>query len=330
MSEENIDIISDDSDNSIVIRAGRYDGLELPELEDNLQAKLTFVKNWATGDGIHFSAVGDVCNKLPPDVYELQINRGNIIFVRTQFSTEDLILFEDSTIENVLNDIKDFWKNKNKFEEFGFVYRRGILLWGVPGGGKTCSIKMIIKEVIKMGGLAIKFTNPEIYNDAIPELRSIQKDTPIVVIMEDLEALSRRFDTSLILNILDGVNSIDNIVYLATTNYPEELEGRLKNRPSRFDRRYHVGHLSTKSRAQLIKHFASKMSPENRVMVDIEKWAEDTNKMTPAHIKELFISVVLFNKDYDETLQLLKEMGKNVSSDKDSNEEYSAGFRRRD
>ncbi|NJO18646.1 MAG: AAA family ATPase [Thioploca sp.] len=59
--------------------------------------------------------------------------------------------------------------------------------------------------------------------------------------MEDLESILKSNNPSTVLNILDGVNSFDNIVFLATTNYPEELESRIKNRPSRFDRRFYIG-----------------------------------------------------------------------------------------
>jgi len=44
-----------------------------------------------------------------------------------------------------------------------------------------------------------------------------------------------------VLNLLDGVKQVDNIIYIATTNYPELLEERILNRPSRFDRRFHIG-----------------------------------------------------------------------------------------
>src|SRR5258705_13886621 len=85
-------------------------------------------------------------------------------------------------------------------------------------------------------------TSLSIYSSCIPEIfRVIEKDRPLVIIFEDIENLCTGGSTeTLLLNVLDGLDQLENVVYLATTNYIEKLKERIMNRPSRFDRRIYV------------------------------------------------------------------------------------------
>ena len=108
------------------------------------------------------------------------------------------------------------------------------------------------------------------------------------------------------LNILDGVKQIENVVYIATTNYPEKLQERITNRPSRFDRRYEVQMPSGEIREAYIKN---KLTDEDLKKIDIKKWVELTDGMSLSHLKELVISVVVMGKDFDESIATLNSMG---------------------
>jgi SpoVK/Ycf46/Vps4 family AAA+-type ATPase len=232
------------------------------------------------------------------------------VFHRCQYSIEDLIRFDDSRIDNIVRDIQHFWTKGEEFKKYSLAFKRGILIYGPPGSGKSCTIKLVINDIIKRGGIAIKWSDA--FPEAIDALRQIQKDTPVVVIMEDLDAIMGNHGASWILNVLDGVTKIDNIVYMATTNYPEMLEERIANRPSRFDRRYEIGHPNDKSRKQYIEFLANK---SDEVKIDIDKWVKDTKDLSISHIKELFISVHLLDREYDATLKELKDMSKQISSE---------------
>ena len=109
---------------------------------------------------------------------------------------------------------------------------------GPPGGGKSTLVNLIISDVIEKGGIALQFSDPKLFNIGIRHFRQIEPDRPLVIIMEDIDALIGGEDKneSLLLNILDGTDQIDNVIFLATTNYPDKLEQRIIDRPSRFDR----------------------------------------------------------------------------------------------
>ncbi|MFK5088309.1 AAA family ATPase, partial [Klebsiella pneumoniae] len=72
--------------------------------------------------------------------------------------------------------------------------------------------------------------------------------------MEDIDATLEIYNESTVINLLDGVDRVDKIVFLATTNYPEKLGTRIMNRPSRFDKRFKVGYPTDNTRKIYLEH----------------------------------------------------------------------------
>jgi len=146
---------------------------------------------------------------------------------------------------------------------------------------------------------------------SIQFFRKAEPTRPLLVIMEDIDALFGRDGDnheSAILNLLDGVMQIDNVVFLATGNYPEKLAARITDRPSRFDRVIHIGPPAKEDREFYINHLIDSLPLENKKQVDIQRWVKDTDSLSVAHIKELVISVMLYGKEYGETLHSLDKM----------------------
>jgi SpoVK/Ycf46/Vps4 family AAA+-type ATPase len=108
--------------------------------------------------------------------------------------------------------------------------------------------------------------------------------------------------------MLDGIKQIENVTYIATTNYPEKLEERITNRPSRFDRRYYVSPPDKDVRLSYLKNKAQSVDPIPEI--DYDKWTNDTDGMSISHLKELFISVIVMDNDYESSIKQLKELKK--------------------
>jgi DNA replication protein DnaC len=47
------------------------------------------------------------------------------------------------------------------------TYKRGIILWGPPGSGKSSTIQIIMKDVVERDGIVIRFGNPSIFTDGM-------------------------------------------------------------------------------------------------------------------------------------------------------------------
>jgi SpoVK/Ycf46/Vps4 family AAA+-type ATPase len=220
--------------------------------------------------------------------------------------TEDIIRFPETSINAVVSEIEKFWDKEGEFDRAGLPYKRGMILYGPPGTGKSCTVLMAIQDVQKRGGIAVKMDNPYTFLQCIRMLRAVQPNTPLVVVMEDIDSLLEQFSQTDILNILDGVEGLVRTVFLATTNYPEKLGARIINRPSRFDRRFEVPALGPRSRAMYLKHLISKYQPEQEI--NLRRWVEDTEDMSVSHLKELFVGVMILEDDYEDVIAMLKSM----------------------
>lgn len=273
-------------------------------------------RQWTSPDGKVYMAAGETVKEVPPGLYNVGVLQdGSPYFSSIPLRDEKLMRLENSATDEVVAEIQKFWGLKEKFKKMGLLHKRGILLHGPSGTGKSCAIQLLVRDVVERGGVAINFDIPDGYIYATRVFRNIQPETPIVVIMEDLESSlqqgGRGFESKL-LNVLDGVEAtINHVVYVATTNFPETLGQRIANRPSRFDRRICIPNPDLKARKLYLEFIATEPLDSG----ELEKWAVDTEGLAYAHLKELYVGVKALERPYEEVLAALKEMGKNISSE---------------
>jgi|CXWL01.1.fsa_nt_gi energy-coupling factor transporter ATP-binding protein EcfA2 len=288
-----------------------------PEEKPKKRTKRDY-KQWLVSDQV-YRPVGDLVTikKLPPGYYEIENDKGGIYFVDLEVRTESLIKFPDSTSQMVLKDIQSFWTREAVFRKYNLSYKRGIMLYGPPGSGKSCTLRMIAEDVIQRGGVIFNFgESPDMFYEGYMSFRTIQPETPIVVLMEDVDGILSSMAESKVLNILDGVKQIDKIVFLATTNYPSQLKARVMNRPSRFDKRFEVGYPSAESREL---YFTSLFKDDDisQFPVAMSSIVADTKDMTFAHLRELFVSVHILGDTYENAIETLRSMKTQVLEDED-------------
>jgi hypothetical protein len=298
-----------------------------PVEENDEDRKAEGFIQWMTSDDRIFSPASKNVKKLKPGFYEIGSTMQGLYFEKVTLTTEDLVEFPETTSQVVIDEIEKFWEEEKKFRQNKLAYKRGILLYGPPGSGKTCTIKMILDNIVKRGGIAVKFDDVNMFKSGMRVLRRIQEDTPVVALMEDVDSILRYNSESEVINILDGMNGVDKVVYLATTNYPEKLGSRIMNRPSRFDRRYFIGMPNAESRKI---YLSKKLQGKDQ---NVEKWVSDTEGMSIAHLKELVVAVTILDNEYDESVNILRDMKKKVDSgawdDFGDGETISAAIRER-
>jgi len=266
------------------------------------------VSQWTSPDGSTiFVPAGEVSEKLPYGAYVIRENAAwGLYFENIQVKTGDLIDFPQTNIERVFYESRKFWERELYFRKYGIPYKRGLILWGPPGCGKSCCIRLIVNDVIERKGVVINMDNPHLFIGGYRVFRQIQPDTPLVVILEDIDSLLEDWSESAILNILDGVEKIDKVLFIATTNYPEKLGPRIINRPSRFDKRFKISLPNVESR----KIYLTFLN-ERAEFGEIDKWVKDTDGFTLAHLQELFIAVNILGDEYKEAIRTLKLMKSN-------------------
>ena len=167
----------------------------------------------------------DTTNKLFPGQYTVEFSHSRgIYFRRKPVQIDNLLSLPDSTTDEIIRGIELFWSKKETFRELGFLWKRGVLLYGPPGGGKTSTLQLISKRIIDKGGISVYVKDPKMTAEGLEVLRRIEPDRPIVVLLEDIDAIQEKHGEHDVLAMLDGELQINNVVFIATTNYPENLE----------------------------------------------------------------------------------------------------------
>jgi energy-coupling factor transporter ATP-binding protein EcfA2 len=294
------------------------DSIEVTAESDDNFEKIDFHQWSIVGDGT-FLPSPETTRTLVPGMYDPHYSNraGEWGLRRQRVNTDELYELPTKEIQVILSDLKSFWKKKDIYKRFKLMHKRGILLYGDPGCGKSGILQLCMKHIIEdLSGLVINLKDDEAvrgYIDIIPKLRQIEPERPLVVIIEDIDAIAgdSSYITSQLLNLLDGVKQIENVVYIATTNYPEKLAERITNRPSRFDRRYLIDPPTKEVRLAYLKN---KIGEDAKI--DFETWVKDTEGMSMSHLKELFISVFLLDNDYDDAIANLRELKKSPRNKK--------------
>jgi SpoVK/Ycf46/Vps4 family AAA+-type ATPase len=284
-----------------------------PKLRAVKETKVDKYCQWSIS-GSKFYPAFVTADKLESGFYEVGHDQQGYYLQKKETSTDTLYGLPNVELMDIVADIENFWKRAEVYKKFGFLHKRGILMFGDPGNGKSGIIQLCTKYLIEnMSGIVVNLSNGdqiEWFNTISQHLRDIEPERPLIVILEDIDAIAGEgsWSTSMLLNMLDGVKQIDNVVYIATTNYPDKLEERITNRPSRFDRRYEILPPSKEVRESFIKHKLTE--GESNMELDMEQWLEKTEGMSLSHLKELFISVVVMGNDFTETLDTLNGLKK--------------------
>jgi hypothetical protein len=159
---------------------------------------------WAVLPNDVFTAIGTTVTHLPPAIYTLTNANGVIFFNKTKVLTDNLIELDDSAALRVIAGIETFWESKPKFDRFGILFKRGILMWGPAGSGKTATVNMLMNDLVKRGGMVVIVQSPPTAIQGLHELRRIEPERPIIVVLEDIEEMIDNYGEHGLLGLLDG------------------------------------------------------------------------------------------------------------------------------
>ncbi len=135
--------------------------------------------------------------------------------------------------------------NKDKAERLGIPLRRGILMQGAPGTGKTLATRFISKNAIEQG-INVYYIEPKELGSPEPTLEELLEGamhyTPCIIILDDIDLFIGEKNSAgynpkniaTLLHFMDGFDSAEGFVVIGTTNFPERLHPALR-RYGRFD-----------------------------------------------------------------------------------------------
>ncbi len=248
----------------------------------------------------HFYSSG---TKLPAGTYRCVMRHDHGICLRkVEAKNDDVVLLPDPVAENLIKEARKFWLAGEDFRKLGFLHKRGFLLTGPAGCGKTSIINQIADHMLReLGGLVLLVDDPTRAELVLSNLRQVEPERPVLAVIEDIDAMLGDGREERLLSLLDGKTQFDHVLFIATTNYPEKLDHRLQARPSRFDR---VEVIRAPS-AQVRRAYLEKRVPDLGG-AELERWVELSEGFSIAHLKELVLAVRCLGCDLRETAVRLK------------------------
>jgi len=252
-------------------------------------------KYWAL-NGEYFSLCDSSAEKLEPGYYEPEWTNRGVALIKRGLKSDNLFEVPESVSADILASMGQFWSREDRFRECGLMFKRGILLHGPPGAGKTCAIELVCNRLIAEGALVIMGSRAvNLLQGALTMIRQAEPDRRLVVILEDIDRIIQNFDSELS-SLLDGEKQIDNVIFLATTNYLNTLPATITKRPSRFDVLYEVGMPCDEARRRYLEtKFDGAGSDEI-----IDEAVKATTGFSFAHLREMTIRMLVFDTPLDQ------------------------------
>lgn len=238
-------------------------------------------------------------------VYTVKHDRNSGITSIDTFKVEsdEIISLPKSSYFNIMSDVEYFFtaETKQRFKEYGFLYKKAILLHGKPGTGKTCIVVKLIDTFIKTYKNGLVFFNPDLFGfDAVIKL--IHPDVPILVAFEEFDSICENYSEDRLLSLLDGQVQRPNTFYVFTTNFLDKIPKRLF-RPSRISDSIEIGLPKTEARL----HYLNAKIKNSTSDEDIQKWAELTDGLTIDDLKHTVLAVKCLNKTLEDVIpELIK------------------------
>ena len=164
------------------------------------------------------------------------------------------------------------------------------MLYGPPGTGKTHTIRYLASSLPGHTTLIITAAQMALLGHYMTLARLLQ---PALVVIEDVDLIARDREQmgvceepllNQLLNEMDGLKDDADIIFVLTTNRPEQLESALAGRPGRIDQAIEVPLPDEIGRKKLVRLYGKGLALEERVL---DEAAQRTQGVSAAFIKEL-------------------------------------------
>jgi hypothetical protein len=203
----------------------------------------------------------------------------------------DQLVLDPSIVSLLKNDFLSFFQREPWFRKMRLPFRRGYLLHGPPGNGKTTAIRAILTSA-GLTAYTLRLFDSQIDDGDLDRVfeRAV-KHAPAMILLEDIDRAFPRTGESKskvslqqLLNCLDGVATGEGIVTVATANEPTILDPAILRRPGRFDRVVHFPNPS----AVLRREYFCRMH-EQFVAADLNPVVSDSEGFSFAQLREAYI-----------------------------------------
>jgi hypothetical protein len=227
----------------------------------------------------------------------------SVSFHRFPTLNQEQIILPASTMALLERNTVGFLRHADALRRSGRSVKRGLLLHGKPGTGKTMTAKWLAETIPNITVLLLSSEQLWLIKDCCHMARML---APALVIMEDVDLIAaerdeRRHPASQItlhqlLNEMDGLGSDAEVLFLLTTNRPDVLEPALAGRPGRIDQAIEFPLPDSTCRRRLLELYGKGLTLALR---DMEHLVARTEGASPAFIQELVRKAALIAAEQD-------------------------------
>jgi cell division protease FtsH len=203
----------------------------------------------------------------------------------------DEVILPQRTLELLDRNVLHFVQSRRRLADLRMAVKKGLLFYGPPGTGKTHTIRYLAHALPEHTTLLISAEQVGLLGEYMTLARLLQ---PSLVVIEDADLIARErtsmhhSGTELLLNKLlnemDGLREDCEVLFILTTNRPEELEGALASRPGRIDQAIEFPLPDAVGREKLIRLYARSLALDDQVVAHV---VARTERVSASFIKEL-------------------------------------------
>ena len=204
---------------------------------------------------------------------------------------QDQLVLPAKTVALLNRNVIGFVEQRQKLKALGLPAKKGLLFYGPPGTGKTHTIHYLATSLAQHTTLLITAEQVGLLDQYFQIARFLQ---PSILVIEDADLIARTRGQmnstceevllNKLLNELDGLREDAEILFILTTNRPEQLESALSARPGRIDQAIEFPLPDDDCRRRLAKLYACGLEMHPEV---VDRIVHKTNGASAALIKEL-------------------------------------------
>lgn len=245
---------------------------------------------------------------LPAGCYDIGADN-KCVFVVPSLPPSGLLLeLPEMRSEEVIKVVDNFWdsekdyKEGNEFVIGGASFKAGVMIYGPPGSGKSCTIKLVSRKLVERGGTVFFASgHPATTMAWLQDFARVEPNRKSIVILEDIDTLIQNYGEGTYLEMLDSAKTINNVLFIATTNYPERLDPRIYNRPGRFSHVVKIGLPGDAAR----RAYLQAILKNHR---DVDHIVENSKNFTIDHLTALVNAVYREKKELSSEIERLRTL----------------------
>lgn len=268
-------------------------------------------------------AGGKVREDIPAGIYEIAVTMDELYLSKKEIVMDTIIDIPGSESDAILKEIASFMTEETKklYEEYGTVYKKGFLLHGRAGTGKSVTAVMAAKKLIEQRNAVVFFNpNPTHFKWALETFSEELEGRLICLILEEFETVYQ-MQANEVLSLLDGESQLNNFITIACTNYVEQLPERIKSRPSRFSTIMEIPAPTEEVRRIFI---TGKLLERDAHL--IEPLVDATDGFTIDQIKDVIVSTCVYKLPISEAILKIKSMQENSIGEENIKTHYTNSY----